>query len=536
MMRCFHVVSAWLLIAALPTLFSVPVYANSVELLAAPWTGRVEWSPPEGTIIRYGGARHGHVVLDGSVLSYEPVEGGHFWTIGTDRLWVDVGADEDGGLRTLHRLTVFAGLPGEGVLTDFETDDWPLPVGVVDIGPSGALLGARGATITLDGSGNPVYFPYDIPDLEDPISGAPGTVDAGCSDIRMGVDTPNRDAYSACVGSGVGLGCGAVGVLVGRAENGDAVFRVETGVSPTGNQFRAVVLDAGTIVASTPWVSYAAQEHRVRLDWWTGDEAGLRLIINGRVRGELRRLVMPHIRELQVGVPYSEPGADLEVKVDHIDIRTGVLEQRTDTLTSDVFEQDLSAWEAIGEAAGDVYIGAGDSFIGEAGLEIDIGAGPDDGWGAWVLDRDPQDATMGARFLIDPSDLTIGSNETVSVLLGQITDGATVESRFAIRLWQSPSNGLKIRASARLDGGQKLNLPYASLTGGRQLLELVWRAATEPGSNDGTLYFFINGQLVGELTHLDNDDKLIESLRFGAMYLQEGTSGRLRLDEFESWR
>ncbi|MEM6793247.1 MAG: hypothetical protein AAF725_04665 [Acidobacteriota bacterium] len=544
-MRLATAVSACLILFSL---HARGAQAADYEITADSAQGEVSWAPPSGVPISVEGARHGTAAIVGASVTYSPTPGGDFWTVGSERLLVRVAHETTSG--SVYALKILAGSPGFGPpTTHFEAGETLPPIEGLDtqvfLRPAGALLGDVGAHIVLDGSGDPAFVQYrldgflDTGPSGDP-NGDPNSTPAGCADLRMAIDSGTRALLTECQGESDTVNCGALSLLKALTADGVELFRIEVGLTATSTQFRALAFEPGGSRRATPWVTTSALPHEVRLDWWTEGSGGARLRIDGRVRGELRGLNMADlsVADLRIGAPDSAPGSSHNLAVDAITVRSGDAAREVSPGTADAFESDLSSWNAMSEAAGFLRVSAAAALGGDSGLEIDFDE-HSGGWGAWILDTVPDSsASMGLRFRIDAADLEIPQNQTLVLALGQTSNGETVASRFMIRLWQSPSGQTRIRASARDDSDTRHVLPYVSLGGpgvNHHQVELEWRAAREPGSEDGWLRFWLDGALIGELTELDNDELFVNSLRFGAMFVASGTRGELRLDEFESW-
>lgn len=535
MMRFAYVVSAGVCLAALAPLSAEPL--PPVELTVDPWQGVVAWSPPAGeTLVSLEKPVHGSAEIESGQVVYTPTPGGDFWSVGSDR-WIVMVATSEGAL-VHRRLTARAGSPIEGPpTTHFEPGEALPPThddfGQIEIGAAGALLGEGGALIALDGKGREAYFEYQV--IPHGFRGTNNS-DAGCADLRMGLGTPESFTVDNCQQDINGVtGCSMVLISAVPTVAEAELFRLELGVTSSETLLRGVAYDAWGGSTAMPWTAVSGGSQEVRMDWWTGDSGGMRLRIDGRVRGEIRDVASPgiYVGEMRVGAPVSSPGLGLDLAIDAIRVRNGHLEHDSGHVTADPFEEDLALWHAVGTAGGGVSVARAAALGGYSGLELALGAG---GWGAWILDRTPagEDAA-GLRFRLDTDALIMADDDILNLVHGQPTDGPGVESRFLVRLWQK-DDALKIRASTHDDYGVHYNTPYAVLSAGDHLVELTWRAASEVGSSDGRLRFWLDGQLIGELTALDNYSLAIESVRFGAMFLKPGTGGTLYLDEFESWR
>jgi hypothetical protein len=78
---------------------------------------------------------------------------------------------------------------------------------------------------------------------------------------------------------------------------------------------------------------------------------------------------------------------------------------------------------------------------------------------------------------------------------------------------------------------------WETLTDAPHILEIDWRAASAPGSNNGSYVFSIDGVPQTSSSNLDTDARRIDQARMGAVSgLDNGTRGTYYFDAFESWR
>ena len=67
-------------------------------------------------------------------------------------------------------------------------------------------------------------------------------------------------------------------------------------------------------------------------------------------------------------------------------------------------------------------------------------------------------------------------------------------------------------------------------------MELDWRRASGPSTNDGSFELSIDGTPVHAATTLDNSLSRVDFVRLGALSVKVGASGTIYWDEFESRR
>ena len=98
----------------------------------------------------------------------------------------------------------------------------------------------------------------------------------------------------------------------------------------------------------------------------------------------------------------------------------------------------------------------------------------------------------------------------------------------------------RLRIAARQDDGSAVEtLPGAEipLPDGWRSVEIDWKASSVPSANYGSLEVWVDNHPHQGLLGLDNDLAGIDFVRWGAVVgIDPGTTGSLRLDEFESRR
>ena len=156
----------------------------------------------------------------------------------------------------------------------------------------------------------------------------------------------------------------------------------------------------------------------------------------------------------------------------------------------------------------------------------------DDHRSIYVVDDTPAAETAyQVRFYLDPNGLSmIGSNPHV-LLLALDASGSDV---FRAEL-RSHRGDYQVRAVVLRDHGQ-VATPWTTLTDAPLFLEIGWRAASSMAIHDGALRWWIDGDLKGKKTNLDNDSRRIDSVRWGAVRGVGATRGTFYLDAFVSTR
>ena len=150
----------------------------------------------------------------------------------------------------------------------------------------------------------------------------------------------------------------------------------------------------------------------------------------------------------------------------------------------------------------------------------------------YVVDDTPTAETVyQVRFYFDPNGLSmVGSNPHV-LLLALDASGSGV---FRAEL-RSHRREYQVRVVVLRDHGQ-VATPWTAVTDASHFLEIGWRAASSAAIHDGALRWWIDGDLQGKNTNLDNDTRRIDSVLWGAVSGLGATRGTFYLDAFVSTR
>ncbi len=206
---------------------------------------------------------------------------------------------------------------------------------------------------------------------------------------------------------------------------------------------------------------------------------------------------------------------------------------RPDEIFADGFESgDLTAWSSASGDTGNLAVYASAALAGTMGAQATIdGRAP-----LFVTDRSPAGETRyRARMRIDTSGLQLAASSDRLHLFHAVS--ALPTSRILVVLPLRVRAGRpEIAARVRLDDGRMRSSAFVPLADGPQELELDWRQATAPGTDDGALTLSLDGAVAVTLEGLDNDQRSIDTARLGAVRIPAGASGALRFDEFRSWR
>lgn len=531
-------------------LFAVGAQSSEiVRLDLPPWEdGVVVWSQaPDMAETR--SPVHGTLARDEQGdLWYRP-SSSSFWDVGSDAFLLET--TNAGGGTESTRFVVHAGV--QALLWarfGFEpSEPEPERIGEPEqLGPdvSAALHGTRGARVELDGSGWDAHYRIPVPSSP-PERGAPNTTDAGCADMRMDLSSGGpggdpgsiREALEACLAIQDSVtACTFTLLRVGGGDTSD-IARVQVAMNESETWIRGVFIDDSAQQHVTAWVTLEDRPYTLRTDWWTAARGGIRLWLDGRVvASTVGHASTQESRTVDIGVIDAPIGARLSFSFDSIYLYDGMSERATTMPMNDPFETDLSQWAATGAGGGSLRLDPSAALAGDAGLEIGLGAG----WGSWLRDGSPMASdAAGLRFLVDASSLYLGpkpSTPTGGPVLGLVhaleSDIQNSGTAFNLRLWGS-STGFRIQASATHDDGGIDRTRYEP-AGDVHVVELRWQAAVEPGSRDGWLRFWLDGQLVGEVMDLDNAQTVTDSIRLGTLGQPTEASGRLLLDEYEVLR
>jgi hypothetical protein len=165
--------------------------------------------------------------------------------------------------------------------------------------------------------------------------------------------------------------------------------------------------------------------------------------------------------------------------------------------------------------------------VGAQGLRAVL----DDNRAIHVTDNRPNAETCyGVRFYFDPNTIRMSSGNSHAVL-----HGYAGTSTLVLRLQFRFSGGYQLRAGLLDDSGNWFNTTWAPVGDSPHDIEIVWRASTRSGANNGALTLWIDGVQTGNLTGINNDTRRIDRVRLGAVSgIDTGTRGTYYFDAFES--
>jgi hypothetical protein len=126
--------------------------------------------------------------------------------------------------------------------------------------------------------------------------------------------------------------------------------------------------------------------------------------------------------------------------------------------------------------------------------------------------------------------MTNGNQFTVFVGYSGPTPVLRVDLRRSSGLYQ-------VRLLSRKDSTTWAGGSWITISDAAHSLEILWRASSAPGANNGVLAFWIDGLRRSNLTTVDNDTRKLDTVRLGAVLgLDAGTRGSIFFDAFESRR
>lgn len=294
--------------------------------------------------------------------------------------------------------------------------------------------------------------------------------------------------------------------------------------------------------ANSGWHDLGSGPQDVEWEWWAAsgpgeDDGGQRLWINGVLMSEITGLDndLQFADRVNVGaVAALDDGTSGTFFLDDVAIWQG-RHQRA-YLAEDDFETGIAVgaaetWSHQVEVGGSLSAQSVGAFGNSQGLAVQLDEGVTT---VHLQDTTPDRArSYHAHMRWQAGDLSIWQGEFI--LLGGVGDagGWTVSLRLGVI-----SGELYVRAVATNDSGLvhtgwfllgDLNVAHD--------LGVDWQAASTPTSQDGRLRLWIDGQIVRELTGLDNDTRNVDKVHLGADgNIQFGTAGTFYIDHFVSWQ
>lgn len=199
---------------------------------------------------------------------------------------------------------------------------------------------------------------------------------------------------------------------------------------------------------------------------------------------------------------------------------------------ADGFESgDLSVWDLSSALGSTLVVDETAAFEGQYGLTAVL---HDDAVNAFVHDNSPTaEVHFRSQLQLDLDGLDLPEG-----------------GRFAFVNARAPSTGAayhlevdrnqgqrRIRAKALRDDNSQMVSDWVDLRAGSHSLIVDWWAAAAPELDDGGLRLYLDRHLVADLDGLDNDQRRIEQVRFGAIFgIDPRTVGPMRFDDYRSCR
>jgi RHS repeat-associated protein len=201
----------------------------------------------------------------------------------------------------------------------------------------------------------------------------------------------------------------------------------------------------------------------------------------------------------------------------------------SDVIFSDGFESgNLSAWSSVTNDANRLIASASAAILGSNGMAANISNNNP----IFAVDQTPAAAAaLNARFYFDPNSITMAVDDA-HIIFQTLTNGSAAVSQIEMRF---SAGDYQIRGNWIKDDGSWSNTSWFTITDGPHAIEVVWRAATAAGSNNGSLAFIIDGIQQETFANIDNDTKRIETVNLGAISgIDTGTRGIEYFDGFET--
>jgi len=196
------------------------------------------------------------------------------------------------------------------------------------------------------------------------------------------------------------------------------------------------------------------------------------------------------------------------------------------TIFSDGFESgDLSAWDSSGASA-DITLEVAEAARthGDYGCRVIATGAGGGGKLTYVLRNIGTRAVLYSRFYFRVASADSWSGEIR--IMEYYADNNMI-------LYAEPyGSGFHVRAWIRDDAGTYHYTDYSRVFALNEVvcLEVEWRAATAPGTNDGVLRLWLDGELVDEKTDIDNDTRTVVSFACPRNYNLSGKSLELHYD------
>jgi cysteine-rich repeat protein len=193
---------------------------------------------------------------------------------------------------------------------------------------------------------------------------------------------------------------------------------------------------------------------------------------------------------------------------------------------------DTSRWHAAATGTGDLTVTAEAALAGSFGLQGSV----NDTQGLFVQNDSPDDEDRyRARFYFDPNGFDPGEalDKFRTRILIAFEEGPA--RRLMAVVLRRQAGQYALMARARRDDNSQANTGFVDISDGPHWVELDWRRSTTD-AGDGSLRFWIDGELRSTLTDLQNRISQVDFVRLGALSVKEGAVGTIFWDHFDSRR
>ncbi|MBE0699692.1 MAG: tandem-95 repeat protein, partial [Anaerolineaceae bacterium] len=216
-------------------------------------------------------------------------------------------------------------------------------------------------------------------------------------------------------------------------------------------------------------------------------------------------------------------GTDTETKIAYI--------QTPEQIFGSSFESgSLADWTSNVNDSGDLSVTNTAALVDSYGMQAII----NDNNSIFVTDDTPNaDWRYRARFYFDPNSITMANGDAHTLLMTYTGTSAVVQ----LLDFRYSSGAYQIRTYTLNDTGTWIYTSWYTISDAPHYIEFDWQAASAAGANNGSLTLWIDGLQKASLSGLDNDTKVIDRVKLGAVAnLDTGTRGTYYFDAFQSGR
>lgn len=213
------------------------------------------------------------------------------------------------------------------------------------------------------------------------------------------------------------------------------------------------------------------------------------------------------------------------------DDRTPVGTPAPDLIFADDFETGtLQRWSNLRTDGGNLAVNNGARVHGNSGLQVAI---PDNDSKSATDVTPIAELRFRARFYLDPNGTQMASGDKIVLFTGNSRGDARL-----VQVELGFNNGqYTVRAGILNDANSMSFVTPVSISDAPHAIEFDWIAATGKSSNNGSLRLWVDGVDKGAITGIDNNWRLVERVRIGAVLRPHtGTRGTILLDSYESRR